>query len=84
MKRTKQLEGLRQEVQQQDELNAQRSQKLQEMIFDDLRRLEQAIEAEKDAREQADDDIVVALKQYTVALQNALASGNLDSSDPPP
>lgn len=48
----------------------------QERVLHELRNVKESIEKERSARAQADDDIVVALKQYTLALHNALASND--------
>lgn len=58
----------------------ERTREIQKGLVEEVERLRQEVLMEKDAREQADDDIVVALKQYTLALHNALSNGSQQHS----
>eukprot|EP01054_Gregarina_sp_Poly1_P010143 Gregarina_sp_Poly_1__10142@NODE_693_length_6728_cov_41_128809_g523_i0_p1_GENE_NODE_693_length_6728_cov_41_128809_g523_i0NODE_693_length_6728_cov_41_128809_g523_i0_p1_ORF_typecomplete_len410_score71_63SFassemblin/PF06705_11/8_4e34DUF2730/PF10805_8/0_0072DUF2730/PF10805_8/3_1e03POTRA_TamA_1/PF17243_2/0_78POTRA_TamA_1/PF17243_2/8_4e02DUF4743/PF15916_5/4_2e03DUF4743/PF15916_5/2_4DUF3584/PF12128_8/6_9DUF3631/PF12307_8/3_3e03DUF3631/PF12307_8/2Baculo_PEP_C/PF04513_12/2_6Baculo_PEP_C/PF04513_12/5_6Bacu len=76
-KRSRKLQEIKQETSSFQCEQKTRFQEFQSMTLNEITQLREMIMKEQEAREQADDDIVAALKQYTIALHGAL-SGQLE------
>ncbi|EZG45943.1 putative SF-assemblin [Gregarina niphandrodes] len=72
IKRSKRLDELTADAVSLQKALQEKSQAFQKAVTNQMDELRTAIESERSAREQADDDIVLALNQYTVALHDAL------------